>query len=158
MKNLCSQDLSHMKRDIHRYVQSTKPSLRDFCELRYSRNNTQISVNCQLSMYFQCIFNVFSDLNTQKAYKDRELLIDNRVFWKANLKMYVSNGQKDTCPSLRVAFQSVQPVSRLNDILEVDINRYVLSTSIGESRYRQINKGYHISRKEQVIFRNSSSK
>ena len=76
-----------MKSDIHMYVLSTEPILRDFCEMSYSINNIEFLVNCEFSMYFQIFFN----LNTLKALEVREFLIDNWIFWKAYLKMSQSH-------------------------------------------------------------------
>ena len=76
-----------MKSDIHMYVLSTEPNLRDFCEMSYSINNIEFLVNCEFSMYFQ----IFFDLNTLKALTIREFLIDNWIFWKAHLKMSQSS-------------------------------------------------------------------
>ena len=49
----------------------------------------------QFSMYFPCFHR-----HPSKVFKDGELLNSYGIFWKLVIKMFICNGQKDTCPSL----------------------------------------------------------
>ena len=45
IRSLLGWDLSHLRNDIQRSILSTKPFLRDVCELRYLKNNSELLVN-----------------------------------------------------------------------------------------------------------------
>ena len=70
---------------------------------RYLQNGTAF----QNSLIF-IVFSIFSLLRASKVFKDGKLLNGYGIFWKLDFKLYISNGQKDTCPSLWVAFYPKQ--------------------------------------------------
>ena len=74
---------------------------------RIFTKNLLIILYCLMNFQKSSLFNVFpifSHLHPSKVFKDGELLNSHGIFWKLVIKMYICNGQKDTCPSLLVAF------------------------------------------------------